>query len=140
MNTATRTHVVTGDRDQVCAALERAHAAGRLVDVRDVAELHGRRLHVVAELRELPDRRPGWWPARPWVTAAYAVGAAATAGLVVLVVMAVAALVSAVVGAITAALAWVTANLALILAVGVALLLMTGGAKCAGLHCGGCRR
>lgn len=141
MSATTRTHVVTGERDQVHAALERAHAAGRLVDVREVAELPGRWLRVVAELREVPTNRPAWWPARPWLTAVYAIGATAGAGLVVLVVLAVVALVSAVVGAIAAALAWVTANLALILAVGVVgLLAMTGGARCAGLHCMGCRR
>lgn len=139
MTALTRTHVVTGDRDQVRTALEVAHAAGRLVDVREVAELPGRRLHVVAELRELPVPRPTRWPARPWLATAYAVGAAAAAGLVVLVVMAVVALVSTVVAAITAAVAWVSANLALILAAVVALVLVLGGSKCAGLHCGGCR-
>lgn len=142
MSISTRTHIVTGDRDQVRAALVRAHAAGRLVGVREVAELSGERLHVVAELRELPGRRPTWWPARPGRVAVYGVGGAVGVGVIALVVMAVAALVAVVVGAITAAVAWVTANLAVIVACGIGLALVLGGgaARCAGLHCGGCRR
>lgn len=151
MSASTRTHVVTGDRGQVQTALEVAYAAGRLVDVREFTELDDARVRVVAELREPAPATaarwavPAWlvprWPARPWLLAARVVGVLAAGAGATAVVLAVVALVTTVVGAIAAALAWVSANLALILAVGVALVLVLGGgATCAGLHCGGCRR
>lgn len=144
--TATRTHIVTGAREEVRTALEHAHAAGRLVTIREAAELPDGRLHVVAELREpaasTPAPSPWWCSARGrWLAAGYGAAVVAAGGLAVGLVVAVVALVSTVVAAIAAAAAWVTANLAGLLGLGVLVLaLLGGGARCAGLHCGGCRR
>jgi len=132
-----RTHVVVGDLDQVRAAMERAKEAGRLVDIREVAPLPGRRLQVVADLRE-PARTRRWFATRhPWLIAAGVIGAAAAGGAVWLVVLGVIWLI----GLITAVVAWVSAHLALFGLIAVVLVLMSGGvgAACAGLHCGGCR-
>jgi hypothetical protein len=126
--------VVVGEPDQVRAAMLRAHADGRLMSLIDGEELPGGYVRVTADL--IDPTAPGRW--RPWlVGAAVLVGAAALAAVVWLVAMAVLAAVAVV----AAAVAWVqTHRLAI---GGVALMLAVlggGGASCADVHCGGCRR
>lgn len=142
----TRTHVITGDRSQVEAALNRARVDGRLMSVTARTLLPGNHVRLVAKLRTPAPPLSRWQQARPWlivtgkVVAAVAMLAAVTALVwgVVWVVMALVALVMA-------AIAWVHAHL---LAIGlvaaglVALLVMaaSSGGSCVGMHCGGCRR
>lgn len=130
-----RTHVVVGEYGPVRSALDLAHRDGRLAGVRDLVELPGHRIRVTADLRELVPswRRVPWLRLLAWLLALAALG-----GAVWLVVLAV----SAVVALVTAAVAWVSAHLALIVicAVGLGVLLVSVGSRCAGLHCGGCRR
>lgn len=129
-----RTHVVIGEYGQVRSALDLAHRDGRLAGVRDLAELPGHRIRVSADLREpLPTwRRVPWLRLLAWLLALAALGTA-----VWLIVLAV----SAVVALVTAAAAWVSTHLALIVigAVGLGVLLVPVGSRCAGLHCGECR-
>lgn len=67
-------------------------------------------------------------------------GLAAVAAVVVVAVLAVAAIVAAIVGVLAEVVAWLSATWPALAAVAVGLFLLTlGGAKCAGLHCGGCR-
>ncbi len=130
-----RTHVVIGELGQVRSALDLAYRDGRLAGVRDLVELPGQRIRVTADLREpVPT-----WRRVPWLRLlAGLLALAALGGAVWLVVLAV----SAAVALVTAAVAWVSAHLALIVicAVGLGLLLVSVGSRCAGLHCGGCRR
>jgi len=137
-----RTHVVVGDQQLVCSALERAHADDRLVSVTGVEELPERRVRVTAKLREPPppaasaSRRRRL--RRGLIGAAVLVVLAAVTALVWLLVAAVLALIATV----TAVAAWVSGHVvALAVVLGVVLVLScSAGAKCAGLHCGGCRR
>jgi hypothetical protein len=131
-----RTHLVVGERDQVAAALWRAQADGRLMRLGEVAELGGHRVQVTADLREAS---PG--PARRvWRLAAGMFALAMAAGLVWLLVIAVTALIGAVSAAVAAALAWLSAHLSLLVLGGLLLLLLgSAGARCVGVHCGGCR-
>lgn len=136
-----RTHVVVGDQRLVCSALERAHADGRLVTVAGVEELPERQVRVTAELREPP--LPACWPPRRrlrrcLIGAAVLVTLAAVTALVWLLVASVLALVAAV----TAVAAWVAVHV-VVIAVVIGVLLVwscSASVKCAGLHCGGCRR
>ena len=128
-----RTHVVVGEFGQVRSALELARRDGRLAGARDLVELPGHRIRVTADLREpVPTwRRVPWLRLLAWLLALAALGTA-----VWLIVLAV-----SVVALVTAAVAWVSAHLALIVicAVGLGVLLVPVGSRCAGLHCGGCR-
>ncbi len=130
-----RTHVVVGDYRHVRSALDLARRDGRLAGVRDLVELPGHRVRVTADLRELVPtwRRVPWLRLLAWLVALAAVG-----GAVWLIVLAV----SAVIALVTAAVAWVSTHLTLIIlcAVGLVALLVPVGSRCAGLHCGGCRR
>jgi hypothetical protein len=134
-----RTHRVVGQREHVATALERAYADGRLVDVRDVAELPDDRVQLIADLREPAARMR---KRRPWLLVGWAAAVVAAAGSVWLLVLAVAALVGAVTAAASAALAWLSAHLPVIALAAIALLLLVcaAGSRCPGLHCGGCRR
>lgn len=143
MNTTTkrrpapvRTHTVVGDRDQVRAALQRAHDTGRLIAIHEASALPDRRVQVVADLAD-PVRAKRWYATRtPWLIAGGIVATAAAVGVVWLIVLGVLALI-AFIGSV---IAWIGSHLLLIGAIAVALLLlMSGGAACAGLHCGGCR-
>jgi hypothetical protein len=136
--TAARTHLVVGERDAVLAALARAHADDRLLGVGNVLELPGDRLQVTAELRTAPGRPQKRWP---WWLAGGVVAAAAIAGMVWLLILAITALVAAVTSAVTAVVAWLSAHLPLLVLAGLALLLVLGwtGSRCAGLQCRGCR-
>lgn len=140
-----RAHVITGDRDEVGSALRRAHADGRLIAVTDARVLHHNRVRVVADLRMPPPARTRWERCRPWLVGAGKVLAAlaavaAVAGLVWLVAVAV----LEVIALVTALIAWVHTHLihiGLAVAALVALLIyLSAGSRCAGLHCGGCRR
>ena len=130
-----RTHVVVGEYGHVRSALDLARQNGRLVGVRDIVELPGRRIRITADLREpVPTwRRVPWLRLLAWLLALAALG-----GAVWLIVLAVSALIALV----TAAVAWVSTHLALIVisAVGLVVLLVSVGSRCAGMHCGGCRR
>ncbi len=136
-----RIHVVVGDRQLVFSALERAHADGRLVSVTGVEELPERRIRVTAELRDLapPPASPPPWRRlrRGLIGAAVLVSLAAITALVWLLVAAVLALVAMVSAIVT----WVAAHVvAIAVVLGAVLVLSCSvGAKCAGLHCGGCR-
>ncbi|OLT06404.1 hypothetical protein BJF90_16530 [Pseudonocardia sp. CNS-004] len=95
------THVITGWPDQVHAALERAQADGRLVEISDVTELPDRQVQVNAQLRDEQPRRTRWssrlrWPeARVWAgIGAGVLGVGAVAGAVWAVVAAVSALIT----------------------------------------------
>lgn len=129
-------HHVVGDPNMVAAALNTAYESGRLVSVIDGQLLPDGRLHVQAELRALPAPKPSRWQRfkddPTW--AIYLATFLVSTSIVGLVVYGLVMLVTAVV-------VWVTANAAVIVAVLVALVLLAigGGAKCAGLHCGGCR-
>jgi hypothetical protein len=145
-----RTHLVVGWPDQVRAALARADADGRLVGIGAVTELADRRVQVNAQLREDKPRRFPWalrlsWPsARVWLWLAMGVlGAAAVAGVVWAVVAAVTALVAAVSAGVSVVTAWVSTYWPALAGIAIVLVLLgtAGGVKkCAGLHCGGCRR
>lgn len=143
---AVRTHVVTGHPAHVMAALQRAAIEGRLAGVPSGVELPGRRVQVTADLRDparplptFPTGSMSRWlrPALIGLLVAAAVGGAIW-GLVLLV--------SALIAALTAfgawLGAWLGAQLPLIIAIGVGLLLLAipAGARCVGVHCGGCRR
>ena len=140
--TAVRTHVVIGHPAHVAAALQRAALDGRLADLRNPVELPGRRVQVTADLREPLRPRPRF-PSeqvrRCLRPALLALLVAAVAGGVV---WGMVLLVSALIAALTALGAWLAAQLPLIIAVGVGLLLLVvpAGARCVGVHCGGCRR
>jgi hypothetical protein len=141
----TRTHVITGDRSQVGAALDRARADGRLMAITQATLLPGDQVRLVADLLTAPGSR--WQRVRPWLIgigktlAVLAVIAAAT-GLVWALVWAVMAVVAFVAGVV----AWIHTHLldiGLAAAGVVALVLFLGastGGGCRGLHCGGCRR
>jgi hypothetical protein len=137
--TAARTHLVVGERDAVLAALARAHADDRLLGVGEVLEVPGDRLQVTAELR-----RAHGWPRKRWPLrlAAGVLAAAAIAGVVWLLILAVTALIAAVGSAVAAVVAWLSAHLPLLVLAGLAILLVLGstGARCAGANCPGCRR
>ena len=134
-----RTHVITGHREEVYAALSRAVEENRLVSVTGTRLLPQERVQLVARLREpaVPRR-----PAKAWlVIAAKTLGVlvvlGAVGGLVWLLVQAVLALIALV----AAVIAWVQAHLLVIGLVVVALLFLVfgGGGGCGGIHCGGCR-
>jgi small-conductance mechanosensitive channel len=135
---ASRLHVVVGEREQVGAALERARRDGRLRMVHEVAELGDGQVCVRAELAEPPALRTRWQKVRPWL-----LGAAAVAGLVVVagVVWLLVLAVLAVIALVQTVVAWVSAHLLVIglVLAGLVLLACMGGARCVGLHCGGCR-
>lgn len=137
-----QTHVVSGDRTQVLAALARAHSEGRLVSVTSSQQLPGGRVQVVVDLLAV---RSGWEKAKPWLigtakTAAAVVGVAGVGGLIWLLVLAVMAVVAWVVSVV----AWVTAHLVGIIVcfwlTFFLLVWLLSGNDCAGIHCRGCRR
>lgn len=136
-----RTHVVVGDRQLVCSALERAQADGRLVSVTAAEDMPEHRIRVTAELRDpapLPASPPPPLRLRRWlIGTAVLVAFAAITALVWLLVAAVLALVAMVSAVVT----WVVAHVVVIAVVLGALVVLSCsvGAKCAGLHCGGCR-
>jgi fatty acid desaturase len=138
-----KTHVITGDPDQVWAALERARADGRLVAVTEARVLSGQRVRVVTRLR-VPERESSRWErVRPWLVGTAKL-LAALAGIAALVALAWAVVwaVMAVVALVAVAIAWVHAHLlgiGLAAAAFVALLVFLGGGGCGGIHCGGCR-
>lgn len=130
-----RTHVVVGERGEVGSALARAHRDGRLAGARNLVELPAGRVQITVDLREPARTRRRW----PWLVLVWALGAAVAAGIVWLLIVAVSALVTVV----TTAVAWVSGHLPLILIVAVGLVLLLAvpaGSRCAGSHCGGCRR
>lgn len=135
-----RTHVITGHRNEVHAAMSRAYTDGRLVAITEGRALAGERVRLVAKLRE-PGGRPRWEHVRPWLVvaakaAAVAVAMAALAGLIWLVVLAVMELIALV----AAVVAWVSSHWPVIVLVVVGLLaLLFSGGRCGGIHCGGCR-
>lgn len=140
--TMVRTHVITGYPLHVGAALHRAASDGRLAGVRHPVELPGRRVQVTADLREPVASAAGFPAASTWrwlrpllvglLVVAVAAGAIWGMGL----------LVQALIAAIAALGAWVVAQLPLIIAMGVGLLVLAvpAGVRCVGVHCGGCRR
>lgn len=136
-------HVVTGQRDQVYAALHRAYTDGRLVSITDARVLPNDRVQLVAHLRA--PARSRWERVRSGLLGAGKLAAALTAlaavgGLVWLVVLAVMSLIALV----AVVIAWIHAHLAVLVASVVVLVLLVmaglGGGGCAGVHCGGCRR
>jgi len=135
-----RTHVLVGDPDQVHAALSRAQADGRLMNVTDAALEVGGRVRVTAELADPTPPRTRWQRIRPWLVRFGWLLAVAAAGLAAwLLVWALIALVSALVAVVTGVAAWIGTYWPVLVAVGLVLLLLTGGASCRGVHCGGCR-
>lgn len=134
-----RSHVIVGDPDEVVAALARASDDGRLTGLGQVVELPDGRVQVTASLWGSPGQTSrGQWL---WRLLAGVLVAAACAGLVWLLIVAVAALVAAVTSAVAAVVSWLSAHLALIVFGGLVLLLVcSAGSRCRGLHCGGCRR
>lgn len=145
-----RTHVIVGWPGQVQAALQRAQADGRLVRVDEAVELADRQVQVTAQFREDQPRRARWmptltWPsARVWVRLAVGVLlAAAVAAVVWAVVALVMAVVAAVSAGVTAVSTFLSTYWPALVGIAVVLVLLgsAGGVKkCAGLHCGGCRR
>lgn len=140
--TAVRTHVVTGTPVHVRAALHRAAMDGRLAGVRDPVELADRRVRVTADLREPIRPRSTvtaasvWRWLRPTLLGLLAVATAAG------VVWGMVLLVTALITALTALGACIAVKLPVIIAIGVGLLVLAvpAGARCVGVHCGGCRR
>jgi hypothetical protein len=133
----TTTHVIVGNRDQVSAALHRAHADGRLHRITEAVILPGHKLRVTAQLTDPPPPRTLHQRLRPWlVTLAVLAGIGTVAGLVWLVALAV----MAVVALVTTIVTWLWAHAVLICLAILGLLLLSGGASCAGIHCGGCGR
>jgi hypothetical protein len=105
------THVVTGDRDEVRAALKRAHTDGRLLSISNACLLPGNRVWLIAVLLDPLAPQTPWQRIRPWVLGIAALaGVAAFAVLSCLVVSAVVALVAAMVKI----LFWIIAHLLLI--------------------------
>lgn len=140
---AVMAHVITGEREQVAAALRLAHEAGRLAGITDARVLPGERVELVAHLR--PANPSRWQRVWPWLIGAVKVAAVlVVVAAVVAVVWAVVSVVLAVIAVVAAVVGWLHAHFGLIVAVAVALLLLVlacaGGASCTGLHCGGCRR
>jgi hypothetical protein len=142
---AITTHVITGDRVQVAAAVDRARADGRLVEVTEATVLPGGRVQLVAALRTRGGSR--WQQVRPWLIGVakvvlVLVVLAAVAGVLWVITSAVLALMALV----AAAVAWVHAHLlsiglAVVAAViGLAAASSGGGHRCVGAHCRGCRR
>ena len=139
-----KTHVITGEPDQVWAALERARADGRLVAVTEARVLSGDRVQVVTRLRVPEGERSRWQRIRPWLSIAAKVlavlaGVAAVSALVWGVVW----LVMTVIALVAFVIAWVHVHLlgiGLVVAAFVTLLVFLGaGGGCGGIHCGGCR-
>jgi hypothetical protein len=139
---AAQTHVITGDRVQVAAVVDRARADGRLIAVTEATLLPGDRVQLVAAIRS----ESRWQRLRPWLIGlgkALVVLAvvAAVAGLLWVTGSALVALITVVV----AAVAWVHAHLVAI-GIGIAALVIglvvasSGGHRCVGVHCRGCRR
>jgi hypothetical protein len=145
-----RTHVIVGWPAQVQAALQRAQADGRLIQVDEAVGLADRQVQVTAQFREDRPRRARrmpvmtWPSARVWVWLAVGVlGAAAVVAAVWLVVAAVTALIAAVSAGVTAVATWLSTYWPALAGIAVALALLgsAGGVKkCVGLHCGGCKR
>lgn len=141
-------HVITGERDQVAAVLNRARAEGRLVAVTAGRVLPDDRVRLVAHLREPSRPRLRWDQIRPWLVLAAKVAAvlalvAAVAGVVWLAVLAVMKVVALVV----AVAVWIHAHALGICAFVITLFLVVGflfsgdyGHGCVGVHCRGCRR
>jgi VIT1/CCC1 family predicted Fe2+/Mn2+ transporter len=139
-----KTHVITGEPDQVWAALERARADGRLVAVTEARVLSDARVRVVTRLRMPEPDRSRWQRVRPWlIGAAKALAVLACVVAVAALVWAIVWAVMAVVALVVAAIAWVHAHLlgiSLTVAAFIALLVFLGaGGGCGGIHCGGCR-
>jgi hypothetical protein len=135
--------VITGDRVQVAAALDRARADGRLIAVTQATLLPGGQVQLVAALRA----GSRWQRVRPWLIGlgkALVVLAvlAAVAGLLWVIGSALVALITLVV----AALAWVQAHLVAIgigigaVVIGLIVASSGGGHRCVGVRCRGCRR
>lgn len=135
-------HLITGKRDEVRAALARAHELGRLVSIEGGQLLPGGQVRVLAYL--LGTERNRWERCRPWLVVAgkalvvmtLLAGIGGVAWLIVLGVLELIALVTSVV-------AWVQAHWGASLAGGVllAFLALAGlsGGGCGGLHCRRCR-
>lgn len=117
------------------APVVRAHA--QVLDVRPLASIAAR-LSWKARVR-----RVRWDIVLRVLAGLLLLGVAGLAvwGLVLLVI-AVVNLVMAVAAAVAAAVVWVQAHMGLLIvaAVVIFLCLGSGAAKCAGMHCGGCRR
>jgi len=114
---------------------------GDLVPSRTVDTAPVRRRHWYVR-PPLPHRGPDWGRVAAWTFGLLA-GAAAIAGLVWLLVLAVAELVAILTALVALVVAWVQANWVWLvlgaIAVLVLLVRLGGSSSCAGLHCGGCR-
>ena len=138
-------HVITGDPDEVWAALERARADGRLVAVTEARVLSGDRVQVVTRLRVPGRQRSRWQQVRPWLSiAAKVLAVLSVVAAVSALVWAVAWAVMAVIALVLAVTAWIHVHLmGICLAVAgfIALLVFlgAGGGGCGGIHCWGCR-
>lgn len=140
MSAPVRTHVLVGDPDQVRAALSRAQADGRLMNVSGAALEVGGRVRVTADLVDPTPPRTRWQRIRPWLVRLGWLLAVAAAGVAAwLLVWAVIGLVSALVAVVAGVAVWIGTYWPVLVAVGLVLLLLTGGASCRGVHCGGCR-
>lgn len=114
---------------------------GDLVPTRtvDTAPTRSRRWYV-----QLPRPRhgPGWARVAAWTLGGLA-SAAAIAGLVWLIVLAVVELVAIVTALVALVVAWVQMNWAWLVLAAIALLWLLArtraSSRCSGLHCGGCR-
>lgn len=139
--TAVRTHVVTGHPTHVNAALRRAALDGRLAGLRDPMTLPDHRVRVTADLRE-PTRPRFTFPTDSWRWLRPVLLGLLVVALAGGVVWCMVLLVQALIAAVAALGVWVAAKLPLIIAIGVVLVLLAvpAGARCVGMHCGGCRR
>lgn len=143
---AVRTHVITGERAEVSAALWRARLDGRLIDVTEAQVVGNGRVRVVTRLRSTRPQRWQWHRVRPWLLGALKVaGVLLALAAVAAVLWALGSLVLAVIALVTAAVAWVHAHLIgiavwFVVAVIVLILCSSSGHRCVGVHCRGCRR
>lgn len=139
---APRTHLITGDRDHVSAALLRAHTDGRLVAITDAHELPDNQVQLTTQLHDPTPPRTRWNRAKPWliITAKTVTILAALAGAAALVWLIVQTVLT-VIAFVTTVLTWISTHLVLLgFAALVLLLAMGSAASCQGIHCRGCRR
>lgn len=121
---------IIGSPQEVRYSLERAYADGRLVSFTEPTPVVLVKAFIIPPHKQ--PMRQRLWEDPTWLL--YGAAFLIPAGIVVVIIYAVISIAMAIA-------TFIAVNIGAIVAVIVvlALLMIGGGAKCAGLHCGGCR-